>query len=112
MGSGKASPEQQPAAIDSTALIATVLQSSDLNPEGYLRMHLLRFITLDAPKPAMATMGGSFKALSELRSGNMADLQLLRGRASGSNEFDHLLAEFRRIRRSYVGHLPLPEHKE
>jgi hypothetical protein len=71
-----------------------VLQGSDLNPDdieevtafqpwfqtpdGPLRMHLLRFTTPDAPKPAIAAMGGSFKALSELRGGNMAELLLLR----------------------------------
>ena len=87
-------PEPQPAAIDSAALIAAVLQGSDLNPddieevtafqpwfqtpEGSLRVHLLRFTTPDAPKPAIAAMGGSFKTLSELRGGNMAELLLLR----------------------------------
>ena len=88
------SPEPQPAAIASAALIADVLQGSDLNPddveevtafqpwfqtpEGPLRVHLLRFTTPDAPKPAIAAMGGSFKALSELRGSNMAELLLLR----------------------------------
>lgn len=87
-------PEPQPAAIDSAALIAAVLQGSELNPddveevaafqpwfqttEGPLRVHLLRFTTPDAPKPAIAAMGGSFKALSELRGSNMAELLLLR----------------------------------
>jgi hypothetical protein len=87
-------PEQQPAAIDTATLIAAVLQGSDLNPDdieevtafqpwfqtpdGPLRVHLLRFTTPDAPKPAVAAMGGSFKALSELRGGNMAELLLLR----------------------------------
>lgn len=87
-------PEQQPAAIDSAALITAVLQGSDLNPDdieevtafqpwfqtpdGPLRVHLLRFTTPDAPKPAIAAMGGSFKPLSELRGGNMAELLLLR----------------------------------
>jgi hypothetical protein len=87
-------PEPPPAAIDSVALIAAVLQGSDLNPddveevtafqpwfqtpEGLLRVHLLRFTTPDAPKPVIAAMGGSFKALSELRGGDMAELLLLR----------------------------------
>jgi len=87
-------PEPQPAAIDSATLIAAVLQGSDLNPddieevtafqpwfqtpEGHLRVHLLRFTTPDAPKPAIAAMGGGFKALSELRGSNMAELLLLR----------------------------------
>jgi hypothetical protein len=43
-----------------------------------LRVHLLRFTTPDAPKPAIAAMDGSFKALSELRGGDMAELMLLR----------------------------------
>lgn len=87
-------PEPPPAAIDSAALIAAVLQGSELNPDdveevaafqpwfqtagGPLRVHLLRFTTPDAPKPAIAAMGGSFKALSELRGSNMAELLLLR----------------------------------
>jgi hypothetical protein len=36
----------------------------------------------------------------------------LRGRAARSNQLDHLLAELRRVRRSYFGHLRLLEHKE
>ena len=98
-------PEPQPAAIHSAALIAAVLQGSDLNPddieevttfqpwfqtpEGHLRVHLLRFTTPDAPKPAIAPLGGSFKALSELRGGDMAELLLLRvafGLVAGGRE--------------------------
>ncbi|MGS5087286.1 hypothetical protein ACVC7V_12375 [Hydrogenophaga sp. A37] len=87
-------PEPAPAAIDSAALIAAVLQGSELSPDdveevtafqpwfqtpdGPLRVHLLRFTTPDAPKPAIAAMGGNFKALSELRGGHMAELLLLR----------------------------------
>ncbi|MBQ0919485.1 hypothetical protein KBW71_13665 [Hydrogenophaga aromaticivorans] len=86
-------PEPQPAAIDSATLITAVLQGSDLNPddieevtafqpwfqtpEGPLRVHLLRFTSPDAPKSAIAAMGGSFKALSELSGGNMTELLLL-----------------------------------
>ncbi|HAX19914.1 MAG TPA: hypothetical protein DCY64_06490 [Hydrogenophaga sp.] len=47
-------------------------------PDGPLRVHLLRFNTPDAPKPAIAALGGTFKALSELRGGAMAELLLLR----------------------------------
>ena len=47
-------------------------------PGGPLRVHLLRFNTPDAPKPAIAALGGTFKALSELRGGAMAELLLLR----------------------------------
>lgn len=36
----------------------------------------------------------------------------LRRRAAGSNQLDHLLAEFCRVRRSYFGHLRLLEHKQ
>ena len=65
-------PEPQPAAIDSAALITTVLQGSDLNtddieevtafqpwfqtPEGPLRVHLLRFTT-----PADAVVSSFFR---------------------------------------------------
>ncbi len=47
-------------------------------PDGPLRVHLLRFNTPDAPKPAITALGGTFKALSELRGGAMAELLLLR----------------------------------
>lgn len=47
-------------------------------PDGPLRVHLLRFTTTDAPKPAISELGGSFKALSELRGGAMSELLLLR----------------------------------
>ena len=47
-------------------------------PDGPLRVHLLRFNTADAPKPAINALGGTFKALSDLRGGAMAELLLLR----------------------------------
>jgi len=47
-------------------------------PDGPLRVHLLRFNTPDAPKPAITALGGTFKALSELRGGAMPELLLLR----------------------------------
>ncbi|MBI3382194.1 hypothetical protein [Aquabacterium sp.] len=45
---------------------------------GPVRIHLLRFDTFEAPKAAIAEHGGVFKAISELRGSNMAELLLLR----------------------------------
>ena len=52
----------------------------------------------DAPRPAIAAMGGSFTALSELRGGNMAELLLLRVDVPRSlractEEIDQILAQ-------------------
>lgn len=45
---------------------------------GPVRIHLLRFTTPDAPKAALAAHDAVFKAISELRGSNMAELMLLR----------------------------------
>lgn len=45
---------------------------------GPVRIHLLRFTTLDAPKEAIAALGGVFKPISELRGSAMRELLLLR----------------------------------
>lgn len=47
-------------------------------PHGPVRIHLLRFTTPDAPKAAIAALGGTFKAMSELRGSAMSELLLLR----------------------------------
>jgi len=47
-------------------------------PTGAVRIHLLRFTTPDAPKAAIAALGGTFKAISELRGSAMSELLLLR----------------------------------
>ena len=45
---------------------------------GSVRIHLLRFTTPDAPKAAIQALGGTFKAISELRGSAMSELLLLR----------------------------------
>jgi hypothetical protein len=45
---------------------------------GPVRIHLLRFTTLDAPKAAIEALGGEFRAISQLRGSAMSELLLLR----------------------------------
>jgi hypothetical protein len=45
---------------------------------GAVRIHLLRFTTLDAPKEAIEALGGVFKPISLLRGSAMSELLLLR----------------------------------
>lgn len=45
---------------------------------GPVRIHLLRFTTLDAPKAALEALGGVFKPISLLRGSAMSELVLLR----------------------------------
>ncbi|MFZ3125866.1 MAG: hypothetical protein WA129_12355 [Acidovorax sp.] len=89
-----AAPAAEPPGHETEALKQAVVQDTGLNPDeldsvedfkawfqtpdGPLRVHLLRFNTPDAPKPAINALGGTFKALSELRGGNMPELLLLR----------------------------------
>jgi hypothetical protein len=89
-----AAPAADIAGHEAAAIKQAVVQDTGLNPDeletvedyqawfqtpgGPLRVHLLRFNTPDAPKPAITTLGGTFKALSELRGGAMAELLLLR----------------------------------
>jgi hypothetical protein len=47
-------------------------------PDGPVRIHLLRFTTPDAPKAEVIALGGTFKAMSELRGSAMSELLLLR----------------------------------
>ena len=46
--------------------------------DGPVRIHLLRFTTPDAPKPAIEALGGVFKPMSMLRGSAMSELLLLR----------------------------------
>jgi len=87
-------PATDIAGHEAAAIKRAVVQAPGLNPDeletvddyqawfqtpgGPLRVHLLRFNTPDAPKPAITALGGTFKALSELRGGVMAELLLLR----------------------------------
>ncbi|MBW8471003.1 MAG: hypothetical protein K0M67_22275 [Thiobacillus sp.] len=89
-----AAPATDIAGHEAAAIKQAVVQDTGLNPDeletvedyqawfqtpgGPLRVHLLRFNTPDAPKPAITALGGTFKALSELRGGAMAELLLLR----------------------------------
>ena len=45
---------------------------------GDIRIHLLRFTTLDAPRAAIEPYGGLFKPISEMRGTPMIELNLLR----------------------------------
>ena len=93
-----ASPMPAPATIDPEHVAKTVKQAvverCGLNPEelthvgefnhwaqtpaGPVRIHLLRFTTLDAPKAAIEALGGVFKPMSQLRGSAMSELLLLR----------------------------------
>jgi hypothetical protein len=85
----EAGPDHAPAAV-----IKALVEQTGLNPDdmvhvgefkhwaqteaGPVRIHLLRFDTFEAPKAAIGELGGSFKAISELRGGTMSELVLLR----------------------------------
>lgn len=93
-----ASPMPAPAIIDPAHVANTVkhavVERCGLNPEelthvgdfnqwaqtdaGPVRIHLLRFTTLDAPKEAIEALGGVFKPMSQLRGSAMSELLLLR----------------------------------
>ena len=93
-----AAPMPAPAEIDSAysgdAVMQAVVERCGLNANelehvgefkhwaqtesGPVRIHLLRFTTLDAPKEAIAAIGGEFKPISQLRSSAMSELLLLR----------------------------------
>ena len=95
-----ASPMPAPASADigpeysGDAVRQAVVERCGLNPDelvhvsefshwaqteaGPVRIHLLRFTTPDAPKPAIEALGGLFKPISELRGSAMSELVLLR----------------------------------
>ena len=49
-----------------------------LSDSSLIRIHLLRFTTLDAPKAAIEPQGGLFKPISEMRGTPTTELNLLR----------------------------------
>jgi hypothetical protein len=82
-------PEHSPGAVTKALVEQTGLNPDDLvyldafnhwaqTDASPVRIHLLRFDTFEAPKPAIGELGGSFKAISELRGGTMSELVLLR----------------------------------
>ena len=93
-----AAPMAAPATIDPAHVANTVklavVERCGLNPEelthvgefnhwaqtetGLVRIHLLRFTSLDAPKEAIEALGGVFKPMSQLRGSAMSELVLLR----------------------------------
>lgn len=93
-----ASPIPAPASVgpeySAEAVKQAVVERCGLNPDelapvaefshwaqtedGPVRIHLLRFTTPDAPKPAIEALGGVFKPISELRGSAMSELVLLR----------------------------------
>ncbi|BBP04723.1 hypothetical protein TPL01_31610 [Sulfuriferula plumbiphila] len=50
-------------------------KSSDSGP---IRLHLVRFTTLDTPRQAIELLGGVFKSISEMRGLPMIELNLMR----------------------------------
>jgi hypothetical protein len=70
--------------VERCGLIADELEIADdfnqwaQTADGPVRIHLLRFTTPDAPKAAIAALGGDFKPMSLLRGSAMSELQLLR----------------------------------
>lgn len=82
---GHATPAVMTALLEATGLKGDELEPTDRfvawfrSPDGKpLRVHLLRFTTPDAPKPAIEALGGRFMAMSQLRGADMKELLLLR----------------------------------
>lgn len=93
-----ASPMHSPMVIDpqfsGQAVKQALVERLGLNPDeleavgdfnhwaqtdaGPVRIHLLRFTTLDAPKVEILALGGDFKPISLLRGSAMSELLLLR----------------------------------
>lgn len=48
------------------------------SPQGPIRIHLAKFTTFEAPRDAIAAMGGLMKPISEMRGTPMIELNLLR----------------------------------
>lgn len=88
-------PVEVPSAHGASEVMAVLLEATGLKgddlepterfvawfraPDGQtLRVHLLRFTTPDAPKPAIEALGGRFMAMSQLRGADMTELLLLR----------------------------------
>jgi hypothetical protein len=93
-----ATPMPSPAVIEpefsGTAVKLALVERCGLNPDelenvgdfnhwaqtesGLVRIHLLRFTSFEAPKAAIAALGGEFKPISLLRGSAMSELLLLR----------------------------------
>ena len=89
-----AAPVEIGAVYSGGAVMQAVVESCGLNSEelthvdefnhwaqteaGPVRIHLLRFTSFDAPKEAIAALGGAFKPISQLRGSAMSELLLLR----------------------------------
>lgn len=93
-----ATPMEAPAEIGTAHEGAAVMQAAvaryGLNPDevtrlddfdawmhtdaGPLRVHALRFTTVDAPAAAIEAHGGTFRHITQLRGGAMIELNLLR----------------------------------
>ena len=87
-------PAEIDAAHDGDAVMQAAIARYGLNPDelvrmddfdawmqtdgGPLRVHVLRFTTLDAPAAAIEPHGATFKSISELRGSAMIELNLLR----------------------------------
>lgn len=84
LGAGHDCDAVKQAAVEACGLNADELVvAQDFNlwvqtPDGPVRIHLLRFNTPDAPKAALAALGGDMKPMSLLRGSAMSELALLR----------------------------------
>ena len=79
---------------DPDAVLAAIVAQAGLDPaqlrldEGFqewmssdsgpIRLHLVRFTTLDTPRQAIEPLGGVFKSISEMRGLPMIELNLMR----------------------------------
>ena len=86
---GDVTEQHDPGAVLDALVAQFGLDPAKLNPDddfqawmasddGPIRIHLVRFATLDAPKEAIEPLGGVFKPISEMRGMPMIELNLMR----------------------------------
>jgi hypothetical protein len=86
---GDVTEQHEPGAVLAALVAQFGLDPAKLNPDddfqawmasdsGPIRIHLVRFATLDAPKEAIEPLGGVFKPISEMRGMPMIELNLMR----------------------------------
>ncbi|HWR78015.1 MAG TPA: hypothetical protein VN283_12510 [Thiobacillus sp.] len=86
---GDVTEQHDPGAVLDALVAQFGLDPAKLNPDddfqawmasdsGPIRIHLVRFATLDAPKEAIEPLGGVFKPISEMRGMPMIELNLIR----------------------------------
>jgi hypothetical protein len=86
---GDAAEQYDPAAVLDALVVQAGIEPAQLklddefqawmsSDSGPIRIHLVRFTTLDAPRQAIEPLGGVFKPISEMRGLPMVELNLLR----------------------------------